>query len=418
METYTIINSNNMIKSLKRNSFLVSLLLSYNIITATFSSLFNISNSTGVLVAGLITFLFIVFSISNKDFSFDIDSVLFLIFIFSEFCISFLFLSFYSKTLETFYNFLFFGALAYIIGSKKIDTQLVLRYSIYLSLLYLLTFKDLFSNHMQGSVYQRIDMGLSYALLPLVIASFIHFFYYRKNKENLVLWMGYLINFGNFIIILFLGTRGVVLSLLFFLWFLLLNKYIPIKNNKYIVKHNKKWFILSIIIILLSLLFFKQIFNVIFRFLTLIGIKVGFIEKTHFLIVTGDVSNSRNVIYDKAIQGIMKSPLWGHGIGAFENHTKIEYPHNIVLQLFYEGGLILALPFLIIITIGLIKALKGKIKNKEDYFYLVLLFSSVLIRLMVSASFWNVQILWLLLAFIIKKILLNRSTSEIKRVKN
>jgi O-antigen ligase len=55
-------------------------------------------------------------------------------------------------------------------------------------------------------------------------------------------------------------------------------------------------------------------------------------------------AESRTVLFQGAIEGFTERPIWGHGTGAWAMKEagvdKRLYPHNIILELLYENGLI------------------------------------------------------------------------------
>ena len=95
---------------------------------------------------------------------------------------------------------------------------MVLRYLIYISFLPLLFINGLMETHYrEGLTSSRMDMGISYALLPMVLAALLHFLYYRKTS-NIIIKIGYLVNAILMIALLITGTRGGLLSYLSFLY--------------------------------------------------------------------------------------------------------------------------------------------------------------------------------------------------------
>ena len=57
-------------------------------------------------------------------------------------------------------------------------------------------------------------------------------------------------------------------------------------------------------------------------------------------VIQGELFDTRLPIFQAAIDGIIAQP-WGHGVGAFaSNHPAWSYPHNLLLESFYETGII------------------------------------------------------------------------------
>ena len=105
------------------------------------------------------------------------------------------------------------------------------------------------------------------------------------------------------------------------------------------------------------------------------------------------MSEGRDILYKKAAVGIVDSPIWGHGIGSFDNYSGA-YPHNIFLQLMYEGGIILTIPLLILLIKGFMSLFSFKYQQPYRNF-LLLLFCSGVIELFLSSFLWMSICLWL-----------------------
>jgi hypothetical protein len=392
-------------KAAKRNSLIIALLMSFNIINAVIDAFIVVDLEVGLLVGGTICILFIIFSLMNKDFSTNKKSLFLISYIIFTIVVSLPLLSFYDGTIETLINFIFYGLISILIGSKSFDTQMVTRYTVYISLVSIFPFVDLLKNYTKTFSYTRIDMGLSYALLPVVIAAITHFIYYRKSA-NLFIWIGYIFNAYCLFLLIFGGSRGVLVSILFFFWFLSLNKFVNKNGSSEFINHRKLWFLFSCFLIIISLILFENIIVIVHESLSSLGIEIAFVEKNYYLLQSaGDISNNRMTLYGQALEGFANSPIWGNGIGSFQYYTGVAYPHNIILELLYEGGLILATPIILILLIGMLKVLTGKVKSKDEYLYVALLIASSMPRLMVSASFWSIQIFWLLVAFFVTRII-------------
>ena len=108
------------------------------------------------------------------------------------------------------------------------------------------------------------------------------------------------------------------------------------------------------------------------------------------------VEDGRNVIYENALNGIAQHPILGNGIGQFD-YNYGTYPHNLLLQLLYEGGIIFVIlifvPILILIILVLCKG-KGKFENTYLVIFLV---SSSIVKLMLSYEFWSDIYFWIIL---------------------
>jgi O-antigen ligase len=392
--------------SIRRNSLLAALMIAFNILCAVLQHVMQLSISYGNLLGSLIITLVFLFHILDRKIVVLSPKLLMLCqYIICAMLISWLFVGI--KTDKYIISFVFFGLIGCYIGSQEIDVELVLRYLIYFSYLPLLVMEGLMELHYRESLTSaRLDMGISYALLPMVFAALLHYIYYSK-KANIVLKTGYIINAIILVILLLAGTRGGVLSILVFFILVFVNQYSK-ESNASIRTHKKRrtWLIwLSICTGLIIAFFSNQIILAASQFFSGIGLHINIIEKTAQLISsTGDSTNGRIVLWKIAARSILKNPIWGYGWGSFLILTSQTHPHNIILELMYEGGILLALPILFQVFRGVKKCILGQISNREDYVYATLLIATSLPRLMVSASLWNHQVFWMMLAFMVMRI--------------
>ena len=95
------------------------------------------------------------------------------------------------------------------------------------------------------------------------------------------------------------------------------------------------------------------------------------------------------------------SPIWGNGIAAYENAFHTNWVHNVFVQLFVEGGILLLLPFLYFIFLSL-KYIFQSHHNKEDRLFLAMLMAGGLTELLFSSYLWRSQVFWLYIGYTIK----------------
>ena len=134
------------------------------------------------------------------------------------------------------------------------------------------------------------------------------------------------------------------------------------------------------------------------RALTNLGIHFSFLEKSIRLSEVGDFSNGRLYHYQLALEGFVSSPLWGNGIGAFyDNYPSLGYPHNILLQCLYEGGLIFGFPIAALVLYGIYLTLfRGNIDTSRRVM-MILFMSSSVPAAMLTSELWVYPILWMFL---------------------
>ena len=161
----------------------------------------------------------------------------------------------------------------------------------------------------------------------------------------------------------------------------------------------KKLLIFSVIIciIMILLIHIIPILTFINDFLNSHNISFKIIEKNLRLLKEGDVSNGRENIYPIAIEGINKSFIIGNGIGSF-NLKYNTYPHNFILQIMYEGGLLFLIPIIIPAIYGFYTILAKKNISKNMRSFVIFLFCASIIRLFISYEFWKEMFFWMYLS--------------------
>lgn len=237
-----------------------------------------------------------------------------------------------------------------------------------------------------------ISMDTSYAFLIPIIATILYVKFYIKRDQRIkrIMWVLCLINAIYFFQLFQYGSRGPLLSIFLLLLFIFT---IRKKENApgISVSKGKLGSIFIILLVLLSsyLLFF-QIFIDLF---SLIGIESHALDKILILGEAGDVSNGRTYLNTLTINGIMEHPIFGYGFDRYHANTNMLYPHNFILQILYDGGIVYFIFILTPVVIGLIRRLR---KCTYDDFIVItfLMFSSVPGALF-SNNLYTSSILWL-----------------------
>src|SRR5699024_3188038 len=112
------------------------------------------------------------------------------------------------------------------------------------------------------------------------------------------------------------------------------------------------------------------------------------------------LSSGRDTIYENVIKLILENPIIGKGISYYAVYSEGWYPHNIVLQLMLETGIVLTIPILVMILLAIkvsfssVDKFKGNIGFKA---FILFVFVSSIPRLMLSSYLWKEQFFWLLL---------------------
>ena len=238
-----------------------------------------------------------------------------------------------------------------------------------------------------------VSMMRSYAFLVPVMANILYFLLYYKTDRLGKSYSFRLVSLANTIYLfkmLSSGSRGpffCIVSLIIFHWVVKKDE-----NGKLRWSAGKS---LTIGMVIAAVGAFFQ--DVMFGLSTLLhgfGIYLNVIDKfVRKAVENGDMSNGRALIYTTCLEEIPEKPFFGHGMDLFEYYTGIVYPHNFILQIFYDGGLMLALLLLLPVVWYLIK--KIRFGSHETFsMTLFLLFVSVPGALM-SSDLWQNERLWL-----------------------
>lgn len=130
----------------------------------------------------------------------------------------------------------------------------------------------------------------------------------------------------------------------------------------------------------------------------------GFNRVTAFISSTGinwDGTSGRLPIYQRTIEAFNESPIIGYGIFGYRGATNIgTYPHNLVLELLVQGGLVL---FTISIILGIYLIRKLLFLIFLDSQYRVFLFIAIypLVNLMFSGTYITSGLFWFMVAFLV-----------------
>lgn len=181
--------------------------------------------------------------------------------------------------------------------------------------------------------------------------------------------------------IIFIGLTGIIYIL------------VELKDSKY------KWRLLAAIAALLILmkLFFVRIITFCSAIMGRFGMSSRFFDK----LLADDITNDsgRDKIWGAAISMIKEKPL---GYGAYGARHRIfyyiaaGYPHNIVLEILIEFGVVFGGLLLLIMLFGAYKMIFGEHKAVYGTLFIPLFCASC--ALLVSLTFWGYRPFWMCLA--------------------
>lgn len=277
-----------------------------------------------------------------------------------------------------------------IVATSKIDMHKFLRFSTYSALFLLLVFPTLIRDLSNEGIRQISINGISYAVLPVFVAGLFHFTLYRKEETNLVIRICYIIDVLVGALLIAYGNRGVVLSVVIAVFIAI------VFNQKDRITFNRGifltvLFIASIVLVLNIQSVLVYLYDVTSKF----GIELTFINKFTLLNQMQDLSNGRNAIREYVLSHVGETLVWGHGLSTIYHNSggSIVYPHNLIIQLLYDGGLLLSVPVLFLLISAAIYLFRGKEQNIR---MLILFFSVVCIpKMMLSSDIWLNPAFWL-----------------------
>ena len=248
----------------------------------------------------------------------------------------------------------------------------------------------------------HISMGISYSFLMPVVASIVYMFCYfgKESKlEKTVSILGFSVNMVFAYYLITQGSRGPILSILLTVAFLLFFKKKPYSLGIMTVKGIYLW--IGILVVSIGI-FFVPLLNMVHDILSDAGMSVNSIDKFISLNQENDLTNGREMIYAIAIADILEKPLLGWGMDLFDYyHPGTSYPHNFLLQILYDGGLLLFMILIVPLYRGT-KKLWISCTHDEYAVYTVLFFGSVPGALF-SDDLWKNCFLWLLFGALLSK---------------
>lgn len=267
------------------------------------------------------------------------------------------------------------------------DFNLLMKYLLKGSLLVLCLAITLFLFLLLIKSSKPVDyMSFAYMMLSPIIICFVEG--WRKNKKLLICPI-----VSSFILFV-IGCRGALVTLLVFLMLCFCKYYLFNKTSmKYLVI--KIFFLLGAFLIVFNM-------GTLLRQLSDILVKIGFSSRTlEFMLLGNDVfiqSEGRNMIWNQAIEnvGILGKGLFGDRTVLLDEYLNPIYPHNFILEILVDFGMILGPVLLVIFAAVVGKALLVSLKSGDSQqiqmsFAMISVF---LVRHMVSASFLTSLDFW------------------------
>ena len=226
------------------------------------------------------------------------------------------------------------------------------------------------------------SMGFGYAcLLPLIVNEKLMF-----DKPSLISVIRFLIILGACIL---LGSRGPLIGLISFTIFYI---FFFFSKEKRVTAKGKTFVILFLLFVLIVILFYQKIFEFLYFSLKQFGIE----SRTIYTFSTGSASShdsGRGERYEKIFNALINDPFSFRGIHA--DYLLIGgYTHNIVLEVLYELGAFVGIPFLLIILYYAMKSIFA-VKVNEKTIVLLMLMCASLPCLFISSVVWSTHSFWM-----------------------
>lgn len=242
-----------------------------------------------------------------------------------------------------------------------------------------------------------ISMDASYGYLIPIIANIIFVWFYFLNMGITIKIFSIIISAINivFFMQLFLfGSRGPLLSIFMLIYFLFIVK---VYRNKIVL--NRIRIIVSLSIISICIISFISLVSYFNDFLSNIGVNSYAVQKIIDMDMDDNLSNGRFDLTIITWTEFWDKPLFGHGIDMFEYyHPDQPYPHNFILQILYDGGIVL---FCTIIAPSIRRiSIKLRRISKNEFAFMIFLFFSSVPGALLSQDVWENPILWLFFGYL------------------
>lgn len=263
----------------------------------------------------------------------------------------------------------------------------------------------LIAKMMEATESPSFWLGMSLSFVPSVIAAMIIaviFIRHENRWQQIISAIGILGNIILFAYMVRYGSRGPYLAVLLMISFLpaisidrLLigswasNAFQWLRGLRFLGTYTFG-ILLAAFVVGLSWMFYQMDWEV--------SVMAKFVKA----IEQGDISNGRFEIWLASLRGFCAEPIWGHGIGQISRDLSYVHPHNSVVQLLYDGGLLLLALVLIPTCCIAMRFLRLRTKSLQHIMLVVLLIFLFFISVpnsMLSGDLWSNSRVWLLVGF-------------------
>lgn len=234
-------------------------------------------------------------------------------------------------------------------------------------------------------------MSISYYFLPILVSLFFELYLDRPitpKKILLKLIIYTIIYLPYFKFTITFMSRGAILATILCIYLTIISV-LEKKLKKIII-------IISFLLILIGIFFGVYILEFIQNILFSLNISFRFVDKNLQLLLDHSIGNGRDVIYSNAIIGIYDHPVFGNGIGSFERIYGT-YPHNFILQTWYEAGFLYMLIMTLPIFYSILRIIFSEHIDKKIKYSFIFIFSIGIVRLFLSFEYWKEMFYWIYL---------------------
>ncbi len=288
-------------------------------------------------------------------------------------------------------EFAFYFCAVSVMAMYKCNTEKLLRYLSYGSLVILFFYNDIFVEMTSSRFNNYISMGLSYPLFPLLLAPFFHFAYYREPGKHYLMYPIYVLAGFLLLKLMFKGTRGIILSVVVAMGLI----YIKGMGKRNLTKAHIGRAVVVFILAILGIVYFYEIMGFVKEAFDSWGIEAHFLNKILRLSQSGNVSNGRTELFEYAWKEFLKNPILGHGISTMYYNSRGlgSYAHNFILQLLYDGGFVLAIPVLLIVVRAFYYVFCGD--DGEEIIFTLFMICITIPRAFFTGDIWENASFWL-----------------------
>ena len=311
-------------------------------------------------------------------------------------------------------DFIATGVITFFLIQNKYSNRYVLIINMMMGVFFCINPTRYINSSLLSISYDRASMFASYILVPIILSAIYHFMYFREKKYYL--YILYLLDGFVLLRTITILGRGPILSLIVGVIIAFLFR----SNNKWTNRPNKQKLRYIVLIVLGFILFVEgeELLLLTYNLFERMGIHVAALIKSVDLISSnqGELLNNRNIRWSWAIEMIAENPIFGNGIGSYYDRYQT-WPHNFILQLFVELGILGALPILILFIRSILWMFFGNI-DKEEAVMIGFLFSISIPRLMLSSYLWHHPEFWMFMFLCIVSIEKNRKINERNKNEN